>query len=96
MHVLTLGAASRLANQGKDLGFAAATMLMFGLGAAAPLVLVGAVSRSTLANLRGGLGHAGRWGKLWLGGGMLAACALAVGETDTPLEIWLVDASPNG
>ena len=63
MSVRTLDAASRLASQGKDLGFAAATMLMFGLGAPAPLLLVGAVSRSTLAEPRGGLGHAGRWGQ---------------------------------
>jgi cytochrome c-type biogenesis protein len=56
MNVLTLGAASLLASQGEDLGFAAATMLMFGQGAAAPLLLVGAASRSTLVRLCGELG----------------------------------------
>ena len=37
----TLGAASVLASQGKDLGAVAVTMLAFGVGAALPLVLLG-------------------------------------------------------
>src|SRR5204863_9469663 len=44
----TLGAASILAAQGRDLGEVAATMLAFGFGAALPLGLVGFLLRETL------------------------------------------------
>ena len=37
----TLGAASVLAAQGKDLGPVAVTMIAFGIGAAAPLIVLG-------------------------------------------------------
>src|SRR5271155_1914924 len=40
----TLGAASLLAAQGKDLGAVALTMLIFGIGAGLPLVLFGSMS----------------------------------------------------
>lgn len=90
----TLGAASLLASQGKDLGVAALTMLAFGLGAATPLLLIGAASRATLARMRGGLGGIGRWGKRLLGGGMLAAGVLALSGADKILEAMLVEASP--
>lgn len=36
----TLGAASLLASQGRDLGVVALTMLLFGFGAALPLLLL--------------------------------------------------------
>ncbi len=90
----TLGAASLLASQGKSLGAAALTMLLFGLGASAPLLLIGAMSRATLARMRGGLGAGGRWGKLLLGAGMLAAGVLAVSGLDKAVETVLVNASP--
>jgi cytochrome c-type biogenesis protein len=53
----TLGAASVLASQGKDLGAVIVTMLAFGIGAALPLVLLGLVSREAMmarAHDRGG------------------------------------------
>ena len=40
----TLGAASLLASQGKDIGQVAATMLVFGVGAALPLAVLGLLS----------------------------------------------------
>ena len=42
----TLGAASALAAEGRDLGQVGATMLVFGIGAALPLLLLGLVSRA--------------------------------------------------
>jgi len=90
----TLGAASLLASQGKNLPTVAATMLLFGLGAAAPLIAFGSASRATLARWRGGLGGAGRWGKWLLGGGLLIAGVLAVSGLDKTLETVLVDLSP--
>jgi cytochrome c biogenesis protein CcdA len=90
----TLGAASLLASEGRNLPMVAATMLIFGLGASAPLLAIGSASRATLQRWRGGLGGAGRWGKWLLGGGMLAAGVLAVSGLDKILEAILVDASP--
>ena len=43
----TLGAASLLASQGKDLPQVALTMVVFGIGAAVPLILLGLLSRAT-------------------------------------------------
>jgi cytochrome c biogenesis protein CcdA len=90
----TLGAASLLASQGRDLATVTATMLLFGVGASVPLLLIGSASRATLQRWRGGLGGAGRWGKLLLGGGMLGAGLLASTGLDKLLETALVDLSP--
>ncbi len=90
----TLGAASLLASQGKELGTAAATMLCFGVGAALPLLLIGSASRTTLSRFRGRLNSTGRWGKYVLGGGMLAAGVLAFSGIDKVLETQLVELSP--
>src|SRR6266478_5189946 len=51
----TLGAASVLAAQGKDLGQVALTMLIFGLGAGLPLMLIGSMSRQLLLRWRGSM-----------------------------------------
>ena len=90
----TLGAASLLASQGKSIGLVTAAMGLFGLGAAAPLLLIGSLSRTTLIRWRPRMGAAGRFGKLALGSGMVAAGALAVSGWDRTLEAWLVDLSP--
>lgn len=90
----TLGAASLIAGQGKNLAGAAGTMLIFGLGAATPLLLIGTISRARLAKVRGGLGDVGRWGKLLLGGGMVIAGVLAFSGADKALESLLVELSP--
>jgi cytochrome c biogenesis protein CcdA len=90
----TLGAASLLASQGKDLGSASVTMLAFGVGAATPLLLIGQVSRATLSRFRGELSSTGRIGKWLLGAGMLSAGVLAFTGLDKVLETILVNASP--
>ncbi len=90
----TLGAASLLASQGKDLPSVLLTMTLFGLGAAAPLLAIGSMSRATLQRWRGRLTGAGRWGKLLLGASMLAAGVLALTGVDKTLEAILVAQSP--
>jgi cytochrome c biogenesis protein CcdA len=91
----TLGAASVLASQGKDLPAVFATMALFGLGAALPLLAIGTASRVTLQQIRGGLGGAGRWGKSALGAGMGLVGVLALSGADKAVEGFLVQVSPD-
>ena len=90
----TLGAASLLAAQGKDLGAAAGVMAAFGAGAAVPLALVGLLSRQALMHWRGRLMQAGGAGKSLLGVTAIAVAALILTGTDKTLETALVNASP--
>ena len=90
----TLGAASLLAAQGKNLWDAAAVMAAFGLGAALPLILVGSLSRQALMRWRGKMMAAGQGGKYLLGGGALAVALLILTGWDHALETILVNASP--
>lgn len=90
----TLGAASLLASQGERLGSVAATMLVFGIGAAVPLMAVGMASRAALARFRGRLVSGGQWGRRLMGAGMLAVGLTVLAGLDRPLEAALVDASP--
>jgi cytochrome c-type biogenesis protein len=90
----TLGAASVLAAQGKDLGHVAATMIAFGIGAAAPLIALGMLSREALMRWRDRLLSAGKGGKYLLGGLLVCLGVLIVSGLDKKLEAVLVDASP--
>ena len=90
----TLGAASVLAAQGKDLGTVAATMAAFGLGAATPLLLLGLLSREALLRWRDRLLSAGKAGKYALGAVLLVTGVLIVSALDKKLETMLVNASP--
>ena len=90
----TLGAASVLAAQGKDLGQVALIMLAFGVGAALPLLLLGMLSRETLLRWRTRLADAGKGGKIVLGV-LLIAVGLAVASGfDKRLETAALDALP--
>lgn len=91
----TLGAASLLAAQGRDLGNVAATMAAFGLGAALPLLLLGTLARGLLLRGRGRLMRLGRDLKAGLGLLLVAAGLLVVGGLDKRLETALVAASPD-
>jgi cytochrome c-type biogenesis protein len=64
----TLGAASTLAAQRRDLPRAALVMVLFGAGAMLPLLVLGAVSRAVLLCYRRQLLAVGRAGKkpLWV------------------------------
>ncbi|ABY28613.1 cytochrome c biogenesis CcdA family protein [Methylorubrum extorquens] len=91
----TLGAASLLAAQGRDLGTVAATMLVFGLGAALPLVALGMLSREVLIRWRARMMGIGKGLKLTLGVILVATGALILSGYDRALETTLVDASPD-
>lgn len=91
----TLGAATLLAAQGQQLPMVALAMLLFGIGAAIPLLVLGTVLRSRMQSLRGKLGTAGRGGRLFLGGAMLVAGLLVLTGLDKSLEILFLDNAPN-
>ncbi len=90
----TLGAASLLAAQGEDLGRVSLTMLIFGIGAATPLVLIGLMSRQAIARLRGRMLAAGSAGKYVLGGLMVLIGVMILMGLDKSIETALVQASP--
>ena len=66
--------------------------LLFGLGAALPLVFLGRIS--ALATKRRWL-HVGRWGKTALGGLMLVLALMILLGWDKPLEAFLLRHSPD-
>jgi cytochrome c-type biogenesis protein len=90
----TLGAASVLAAQGKDLGQVALVMAMFGVGAALPLLLLGLLSREALLRWRARLMEAGKGGKILLGGLLVVLGLVIVSGLDKKIEAVLVEASP--
>lgn len=90
----TLGAASVLAARGENPGMVALTMLVFGIGAALPLVLIGLASRQALARVRGKLVGAGKIGKIVLGALLVVMGLLVFTGLDRTLETWLVQISP--
>jgi cytochrome c biogenesis protein CcdA len=90
----TLGAASLLASQGRDLPQVAFTMAVFGIGAAVPLVLLGLLSRATLMRARSSLMSAGRLGKGLLGAAFILIGVAVVSGADKRIEAGLVEASP--
>ena len=90
----TLGAASLLASQGRDLPQVALTMAAFGIGAALPLVVLGLLSRATLMGVRSRLMSAGKLGKGLLGAAFIVIGVAIVSGADKRVEAALVDASP--
>ena len=90
----TLGAASLLASQGRDLPQVALTMAVFGVGAALPLVVLGLLSRATLMRVRSRLMSAGTLGKALLGAAFILIGATIVSGADKRIEAALVDLSP--
>jgi len=90
----TLGAASLLAAQGRDLPQVAASMLVFGLGAALPLLVIGMVSREALQRWRQQILSVGQSVKIALGALLVLMGILVLGGLDRRVEAALVDASP--
>ncbi|PZQ12364.1 MAG: cytochrome C biogenesis protein [Ancylobacter novellus] len=90
----TLGAASVLAAQGKDLGVVAATMVAFGVGAATPLLLLGVLSREALMRWRSRMMAGGRMAKMALGALFVVIGVAVLAGIDKKVEAGLVDASP--
>ena len=91
----TLGAASTLAAQGNRLGAVAALMLVFGIGAATPLLVLGSLwprlSRGTGGRWVGAAGIARRG----LGVSLAVVGLVIVLGVDKAIETWLVDHSPD-
>lgn len=91
----TLGAASTLAAQGRHLPQIALLMLLFGLGAATPLVVLGSVSQGVVQRWRREAMVAGQRGR-WVLGAVLIAVGVAVATGwDKDAETWLLDQSPD-
>lgn len=90
----TLGAASLLAVQRKDLGSVAAVMFAFGLGTALPMLVVASLTRQGLLRWRQRIVHAGRLGKVVMGISALAIGTLILTGADRSVEAALVSASP--
>ena len=91
----TLGAATVLASQGKELGHVAMTMFSFGVGSALPLLLLGMLSRETLVRWRGQMMSFGKSGKMLLGGVLLFSGLLTLLRLDKALEYWLLQILPH-
>ena len=90
----TLGAASLLASQGHDLGAVALTMLLFGLGAALPLLLLGTLSREVLMRWRDRMMGLGKGLKAALGLILVATGLMIATGYDKVAETTLVNISP--
>jgi cytochrome c-type biogenesis protein len=90
----TLGAATTLASQGKNLGQIALLMLIFGVGAAAPLVVLGSMTRAGMMKIRGRLLTGGKYGKQLLGLVILGLGVIIATGFDKSFEAWILDHSP--
>ena len=91
----TLGAASVLASQGKDLPDVALTMSVFGLGAALPLIVLSQIAQSRFNKARQSLFSTSRIGKKIMGTILLLVGILIVSGLDKRVEAYLVDISPD-
>ncbi len=91
----TLGAASLLAAQGRDLAAVAATMAAFGIGAGLPLLLLGTLWRGLMVRARGGLTRLGQGLKAALGLILVLVGVSVLTGLDKTLETTLVEASPD-
>jgi len=90
----TLGAVSLLAAQSRDLPQVAASMLVFGIGATLPLLIVGLLSREALQRWRKQALSVSLAMKAALGVLLILIGALILAGFDKRVETVLVDASP--
>jgi cytochrome c-type biogenesis protein len=86
----TLGAASLLAAQRQNLGEVALTMLLFGIGAALPMLAISLLSRATLTKWRGRIYANGKIGKRLFGALLIAFSILTLTGLDRSLQTYLV------
>ena len=91
----TLGAASTLAAQSSRLAEVSALMLVFGIGAATPLLAVGALSRRIAVARSGAWLAAAETSRRVLGMLLVVAGVLIVFGAERSVETWLVDHSPD-
>jgi cytochrome c-type biogenesis protein len=90
----TLGAASTLAAEGRNLSQVAMTMTLFGVGAALPLLLIGLLSREAIMRWRGSVMNVGVGFKKALGAVLIIFAGATLVGYDKIIETMLVDASP--
>ncbi len=90
----TLGAASLLAAQGKDILQVALTMIVFAVGVGIPLVIIGLLSRSVLQKSRGTILAASRTFKSMMGVILVGLGLMILTGYDKHVEAALVAASP--
>ncbi|MBI3901907.1 MAG: cytochrome c biogenesis protein CcdA [Nitrosomonadales bacterium] len=90
----TLGVAIGLSSQGQQLAQVALVMLLFGFGAALPIIGLGMLSRQGVQKFRGKLLLLGGRGKQVLGTLMLALGVLMLSGTDKLVEAGLVEITP--
>jgi len=91
----TLGAATTLASQGRDLAQITLLMMIFAMGAGTPLVVLGSVSRAAMLRVRGRMLQAGKLGKSILGGLLLLLGIAILAGLDKSFEAWVVRISPD-
>ncbi len=91
----TLGAASVLAAQGENLLEVTLTMLLFGIGSALPLLLLGLLSREVLMRWRGKMLSLGGGMKSLLGVLLVVSGVLVFSGYDKQAEAYLVEKSPD-
>lgn len=89
-----LGAATTLATQGTQLAEVGLFMVLFGIGASTPLLVLGSLSRTASARLRAPMLRAGRDGKRLLGTLMLVIAFGALSGLDRRVEAWLLAHAP--
>ena len=82
------------AAQGRDLWHVASVMVVFGVGAALPLLVLGAASREFMVRWRERLLQAGQSGQLMLGALLFITGLAILTGFDKSLEAFLVDVSP--
>jgi len=89
----TLGAASLLAAQGRDLPQVGLTMLAFASGTAMPMLALGSLSREALVRWRGRMLSAGKTGRAALGVALVVIGALILTGFDKIIEagvLWVL------
>jgi cytochrome c-type biogenesis protein len=91
----TLGAATVLAAQGRDLGQVAFVMLAFALGIATVLLIIAVATQSLLARWRGTLMSAGTRGRRVLGVLIVLVGVFILTGTDRHLEAFIVGVLPD-
>ncbi|WP_109123532.1 cytochrome c biogenesis CcdA family protein [Dyella sp. C11] len=91
----TLGAATTLAAQGKNLAQIALLMLLFGLGAGLPLVVLSTLSGATMTRVRGALVSVGHTAKAVLGACFVVIGVLVLTGLDRRFEAFVLSVSPD-
>jgi len=91
----TLGVAVGLASQGQQLAQVTLTMLLFGLGASLPIIILGMLSREGMQRARRSMANIGNKGKKALGGVMLLLGVLILSGLDKSLESVILNQSPD-